>query len=582
MYSSITATGRIGASCLLLLTTGCQFMHSDRLNDAAVSVRMGRDPESLAPFGVNNQTAIDALNLMTPSLLMPETSTIQIAPYLVEDNPEITSIGDSLSILSYRVRPQAKWNTGKPVLGADIAFTLKVFSNPDLPASKEKLLLSFIKEVQLDKRDPLRFSIICRGRSADAALTIGDVPIIPEAGLDPAKELRRFSMSDLRHPITAASLVMARIAARYDRLEINRHPERLPSCGPYRLTKWVPDSILSFKRQEEWWGEEIKGTHAVRFEAHPTQIDYLIISDEDRAGKALRGGKLDVYPHMPVKLFNELRHTPSASSKLSFYLEPTYDVIYAGFNNSRPALADAATRRALAHLFDPSYINQLNESGDEWLTVGVISPADSEHYNDSLPLWPHSSAYAVKGLRAAGWRTPTTGAGGWYRNGIRLQLEIPYRVGETVHEQVAKQLATEAREIGIPVVLYPLPAAELHNLLRQGKFDVFVQSLKGSPFGVNFKGVFSRAAIGTNNFTRFGTAESDKLIEALADAESPADRKRLVRKFQAMMQQQMPIVPLFVSMNRIAANRQLTDLHVNKLKPGYQVSASRWRELEEE
>jgi peptide/nickel transport system substrate-binding protein len=554
-------------------------MHTERASDAAVSVRMARDPESLAPFGVSNQAAIDALNLMTPSLLMPETSTVQIAPYLVEGHPKIRWQGDSLTILSYRLRSQARWNTGEPVLATDIAFTYKMFYNPELPVEKEHLLLSFLKDVRLDPRDPRRFSFVCRGNSSDNALTVGDMAIVSEAGLDPSKELRKFSMEQLRNPSTAATLVMARIAARYQKLELNRHPENLPTCGPYRLTKWQSDSVLSFTRQETWWGEELPG---VRFTANPKQINFLIISDETLAGRALRKGAVDVYPHMPVKLFNELRHTPSASSKLTFYLEPTYDVIYAGYNTGRPALADAATRQALAYLFDPSYINQLNESGDEWLTVGCISPADSEHYNDSLSLWPYSPSYAVRALRAAGWRLSNRKGGGWWRGGTMLKLDVPYRIGDTVHEQVAKQLATSAREIGIPVELYPIPAAELHTLLRKGKFDVFIQTLKGSPFGLNFKGVFSRAAIGSNNFTQFGTAESDQLLDELAAAEQPAERRRLVHRFQAMMRTQMPIVPLFVSMNRIASSRWLTDLHVNSLKPGFQVTASRWKPIKEE
>jgi peptide/nickel transport system substrate-binding protein len=38
------------------------------------------------------------------------------------------------------------------------------------------------------------------------------------------------------------------------------------------------------------------------------------------------------------------------------------------------------------------------------------------------------------------------------------------------------------------------------------------------------------------------------------------------------MQQEMPLVPLFVLPNRLVANRRITGLHVGSIKPGYSVT----------
>ena len=78
--------------------------------------------------------------------------------------------------------------------------------------------------------------------------------------------------------------------------------------------------------------------------------------------------------------------------------------------------------------------------------------------------------------------------------------------------------------------------------------------------------------MGEGNLTGFGTPASDHLIEAVATA-SPDQKPRLLRKFQAMLQTEAPLVPLFYLPMRIIASRQLTNLHVSGLKPGYAATA---------
>lgn len=572
MRSYLITIGRAGAGALLLFSLGCQSMHGEKPSDAPVRVRWSRDPESLSPFGAPNQYAIDALNLLTPCLVLPEISTQRVAPYLVEKLAHVTRRGDSLTVLTYQLRAGAVWDNGQPVLATDVAFTYKLLSNPYLPINKERQLLSFLTDIELNPRDPRSFALICRGAAGmNYEMSAGDIAIMAEAGLDSTRELRAYSMQQLRQPSAEARAVQLRIATSFQRADLAHHPNNLPSCGPYRLAEWQPERSLRFTRSPTWWGTGLN-SRDLRFAARPREIQYLIIPDETKAVRALEQGDLDVYPQLTAELFDKLRHTPSASSKLSFSLQPTYDVVFAGFNTRRPNLADAATRRALAHLFNPALLN--GQSGEEWLTVGFISPADQQHYNDSLPLWPHSPRRAVQGLQAAGWRL---GGTGWQRAGQRLSLVLSYRQGESVHEQVAKQFAEAAKEIGVPVSILPTQGTQMHWLLAHGEFDLYIKTSKGNPFGFDFKPVFSVASIGESNYTGFGNAKSELLLNQLATASDPRIQKRLLWKFQDMIREEMPVVPLFVPLNRVAANRLLSGLHVNSLKPGFTVGAIEWQ-----
>jgi peptide/nickel transport system substrate-binding protein len=208
--------------------------------------------------------------------------------------------------------------------------------------------------------------------------------------------------------------------------------------------------------------------------------------------------------------------------------------------------------------------------------VGLISPTDKARYNDSLTLIPYDVAGAEALLRRAGW---LRGAQGWTRGGAAkpsLHLVLRYRPDESVFETIALQFREAASRLGIPVELRPTESGALNGALHTGDFDVYLRTLKGNPFAFNFAPILHSKAVGEGNLTGFGTPASDKLIEAVAAADSPAHQARLLRRFQALMQEQMPLVPLFFLPTRLAASRQLAGVQAFDLKPGYVATTLSW------
>jgi peptide/nickel transport system substrate-binding protein len=352
---------------------------------------------------------------------------------------------------------------------------------------------------------------------------------------------------------------------------------KLLGSGPYQLTAWKKDRYLSFRRKPHWWADRLVNPPFV-LRARPPQIQFVIIPDPVTASLALQRGDLDLYPQMPAPEFDRLRRSPTARAVLNFYQATSYDIMYAGFNTRRPALADALTRQALGHLFDAAGLLRATQLGQGQRTVGMIHPSNRADYNDSLALLPFAPAKAAALLRQAGWQQEAGPAGGWQRRDPKgrpqlLRLQLRYRTGESAFEVIALQFRAAAAQLGIPVILQPTEAAVYTSSLQAGDFDVYVRVLKGNPFVFNFAPILHSRAVGAGNLLGFGTPASDRLIEAVAAADSPINRARLLRRFQAMMQDEAPLVPLFFMANRIAANRELTGLHVSGIKPGYAITA---------
>ena len=557
------------------LLCGCD---SNRGGSASIKIRWAHDPETLDPLLLANQTAIDVNNLLNLSLLQADLSTQKIAPALAEALPAVQLEGDSLMRLRYGIRPAAAWDDGRPVLASDVAFTLKLMFCPGVPNEMARRQYRFIQAVLADPQDPRRFSFVCKGQALDYMKASGDFFILSEAALDPRGQLRRFTLAELqKRPATAPpDSALRAVAGRYAAADPGQWPAHLPGCGPYQLVKWEKDRYLTLRRKPHWWADKVRPTPFV-LQARPPQLEYVVIPDAAAATLALRRGDLDIYPQMPTSAFARLRASAASQATLQFYSTSSYDVVTVGFNTRRPRLADALTRQALTRCFDAKGLLNATERGGGQAAVGFVSPNDRINYNDSLAPLPFDPSSAAALLGRAGWRRGTAEAG-WFRPGPQgekqqLRLTMRYRAEEALFGTIALQFQAAAAGIDVPVALQPTESGAFSEALAKGDFDVYVRVLRGNPFMFNFMPLLHSEAAGAGNTSGYTNPEADRLLEAIAGAENLAQRAVLLRRFQTLMQREVPMVPLFFLANRIAASRRLTGLHVSSLKPGYTVTA---------
>jgi ABC-type transport system substrate-binding protein len=227
--------------------------------DTTVKIRWNRDPEDLSPLAQPNQNAVDAANLLHCGLLQLDLSTGIHSPALADSLPLIRLLGDSLTHLRYQIRRTAAWDSGRPILATDVAFTLKLIFCPRLPNEKAKAQISFIRDIKLDSANPRRFTFICRGQAPEFSFESGDFPIISEDALDPRHSLRQFSVASVAatQPDKFIAPALIALAERYQQADLGHHPERLPGCGPYRMTGWETNRFLIFERKAHWWADSL-------------------------------------------------------------------------------------------------------------------------------------------------------------------------------------------------------------------------------------------------------------------------------------------------------------------------------------
>ncbi|MCI1189943.1 ABC transporter substrate-binding protein [Hymenobacter sp. DH14] len=550
----------------LLLLSNCT---ARRDQSDAIRIRWAHDPETLTPLALQNQAAMDASNLMHVSLLQANSQPLAIEPALAAQLPTMARQGDSLTTFRYTIRPAATWDDGRPVLATDVACTLKLMSCPGLPNETARNNFGRIQQIEPDPADPRAFTLICQGQAPDLLLVTGDFFILSEASLDPRHRLRRYSLPALqRWPATRPpDSALQALARHYLAADLANHPERSPGCGPYRLARWEKDRYLSFRRKAGWWGHALSGL-PLALQARAARLDYLVIPDASAANLALRRGDLDVYPQFPAADFQRLTATPTAAVRL--YVSDSYDIALAGFNTRHPVLADARTRQALSRLFDTAGLLRGTQHGSGQRTASLVAPFDRANYNDSLRPVPYDPPGARALLQQAGWQPSATG---WHRPGPKglqqLHLVVRYRAEDALFATAALQFRAAAKALGIGVELLPTESALFGKALAEGDFDVFMRTLRGNPFAINFTPLLHSASPSETNATRFSNPACDRLIDAIANTNDSLARARQLRQLQGLLQWQAPLVPLFFLPNRVAARRDCQGLYVSSLKPGF-------------
>ncbi|WP_460501449.1 ABC transporter substrate-binding protein [Hymenobacter agri] len=535
-------------------------------------IRWAHDPETLAPLAIQSQAALDASNLLHMSLLQVNGQPLAIMPALAEQLPTEERRGDSLTAFRYTIRPTATWDDGRPVLATDVACTLKLMTCPGVANESARNSVSQIQQIEPNPANPRQFTLVCQGQSPELLLLSGDFSVLPEAGLDPQHRLRNYSLPRLRRwPATRPpDSALAAVARHYEQTDLANHPERLAGCGPYRLARWEKNRYLSFQRKPRWWANAVSGL-PLALQAKAPRLDYVILPNAAAAALALRRGTLDVFPQMPAPDFERFRTSPTADVRL--YVSDSYDIALAGFNTQRPALADALTRQALSRLFDTAGLLRGTQHGNGRRTAGLIPPFDRANYNDSLRPVPYDPQGARTLLLQAGWQPPTPTRPGWRRTDRQreqtLQLALRYRSGNELFTTAALQFRAAATALGIAVTLQPTESALFDNALAEGDFDIYMRTLHGSPFAVNFAPLLHSGISSETNSTRFGNPACDRLMDAIAIAHDSPQRVQQLRQLQALLQQQAPLVPFFFLVNRVAARSDCQGLHVSSLKPGF-------------
>jgi peptide/nickel transport system substrate-binding protein len=532
------------------------------------------DADMLNPTNYSDAGAGYILKNIFQSLMEIDFKTLELTPLIAESRPQIEKTPEGGLRITYTIRPEAKWDNGQPITPQDVEFTLKVIKNPKVKNERIRPYYEFITDFVTYPEEPRKFTLVSKTVYILAEASSGDYSILPEYFYDPKGLMKSFTIKGLtlEQDKYANDPKLAEFADDFNSEKRGREKEFISGSGAYKLEEWATGQRIVLTRKESWWGKEVKNGGDY-FAANAPKITYQTINDQTTALVALKAGNLDVMRSIKSKDFATLPESDKFNENFNAHTPVQLAYTYIGLNIRKPQLSDKAVRQALAHLIDVDKQIKIIKYGQAQRVVGPIHPSKKDEYNSDIVAFDYNPEKAKQMLTDAGWKdTDADGVLDKVVNGqkVQMNLEFTYNSGNDERKSTALLLQEDARKVGININVVAQDWSVYLENLKNHKFDVFFGAWVQAPVPNDHKQIFhSESYNDGSNYTGFGSAASDALIDSIRVELDDAKRAAMNKRFQVMLHDESPYIFMYAPTERIAIHKRFTNADPSMMRPGY-------------
>ncbi|WP_422137954.1 extracellular solute-binding protein [Endozoicomonas sp. ALC020] len=480
--------------------------------------------DSLTPF-VDRGSAAAGSDLLYDSLLQrswdePLSKYGLIAQY-IELDPDNRWV-------AYHINPKAHFNDGHKVSASDVKFSFDL-----LREKGSTFYRHFYDDIEkAEVTAPMRVLFTFKNnKNRELPLILGQMPILPEHYWKD----RHFPPSGFEVPVTS---------------------------GPYQVDKINPGRSISYKRDEDYWAQDLAvnrgrynfdrmlfeyyGNESVLLEAmFSNQYDFRLITDPTIWNTQLSENRIKKYRLVQEVIKN---HNPQT--------------LTLAYNTRRPFLKDARVRESLGYAFD---FRQINDhlffgmyrpaesffAGSELAASGIPSPEELKWLNPFQQQLPEalfhepfkvpdsrlasgdrlSMASALRLLKQAGWEIKDN----QQVNAMGEPLVLNALVATEEHEKVLLSIKDGLSRLGITLNVHRIDPLQMVARLRELDFElvlhVYRHTASPGTEQVSFWGSETVDQPGTRNLSGVHSPVVDHIAQLIPSATS---RKELLSMVHAL------------------------------------------------
>jgi peptide/nickel transport system substrate-binding protein len=420
------------------------------------------------------------------------------------ESAELTS--GQPQVVTYRVRPDAVWNSGRPITWEDFQAQWQALDGSD-PAFAVSSTTGYDAVASVE-----------RGTDDKEVVVTFERPFAEWQGL----------FSPL-YPLETN-----RDAATFNE---GWRTEVLDGAGPFRVETidQVAQTIV-LVRNESWWGET-------------PRLDRLIFSVVERSAlaDALANNEIDWYKiGSSVDLYQRAVNLPGVEIRSA--PEPTYN--HVTFNGAPGSIMeDPALRRAIAKGIDREAIGRA--------LIGQITPqvslvqnhifaVGSAGYQDNTGGLGYDPEAARAELDGLGWAPQGEFRA---RDGRELALRYVSTAANPISDTISRAVQQQLAQIGVRVIIEPVPAADFFDqFVRPGNFDLtgFGWQSTSTPFSSS-RSLYAEP-VGDDAQQNYGRVFSPEVLalydQGIAELDEQV-RMDLANQADALIWQQVHHLPLY-------------------------------------
>jgi peptide/nickel transport system substrate-binding protein len=516
-------------------------------------------------------------------LMAKEESSITIAFYLLggrlvefdqDQQKHVPGLAESWKwaddkrTLEVTLRDGLKFSDGHPLTADDVAFTMRALydERTQSPIFRDTMLVGG-KPIETTAADPLHLRMVFPETVAAPEGYLSNVAVLPRHALE-----EEFNKGTLK-----------------DAWSITSDPQRVVSAGPFMVESVTPGESVRLKRNPNYWKKDSAGN----------QLPYLdslvieVVADMNNAVAQLQQNSIDIIDRVRPSDYAALVN--QQGSVRAYDLGPGLGTDYIWFNlnegeqNGKPIVdpvkrawfADARFRRAVAHAIDRNSIATSNLQGLATPLYSFVSPGNRAWAATDIPHAEYDLAKARALLQDAGFTVRGTAEAPelFDPKGNRVEFSLIVPVENQQRVDMATVIQEDLRRLGIEMRPAPIEFQALTARWSQS-YD-YEAVLLGA-------GVSDPDPSSYTNFLQSGggnhqwypkepkpatewEARLDQLDTEQAHELDPARRKAIFREIQAIIAEQLPIIPIVARHITSAANTR-----IGNYRPGTILPYSLW------
>ena len=443
---------------------------------------------------------------------------------------ESIEVPEDRSWVIFTLRPEARWQDGKPVTADDVIFSLETLRKEGRPFFR-----FYYKNVaKTEKLGPHKVKFTFGGgENRELPLIMGQLPILPKHFFD-GKDFTKTIL------------------------------EPIPGSGPYRFKSFEAGRSVTYERVRDYWGANL-AINKGKYNADRIRIDYY--RDATVALEAFKSGEYDFRVENTAKVWATGYDSPGLRDGL-FKTEEIRHEIPTGmqgfaFNLRKPIFQDPKVRRALAFAFDFEWTNknlfygqyartQSYFSNSELAASGLPSPEELkilEPFRAQVPPEVFTKPYSVPSTDGSGRLRTNLRQGvnllkeaGWVIKNKKLvnaktgePMTFEMLLSSPAFERIVLPFKRNLARLGIEMSVRTVDTAQYRKRTDDFDFDMIVQSFGQSLSPGNeqrdFWGSDAAGRPGSRNTIGIKDPAVDKLVDLIISA---PDRESLITRTRAL------------------------------------------------
>lgn len=519
------------------------------------------DPKTFNPITASEMSSMDITYRINSGLLLVDSPTEQPRPGICES----WSVEPDNKTWTFHMRKGLRWSDGQPLTADDVVFTWNdIIYNTNIDNVTRDQFQIDGKFFTVTNLDDLTVRVVTPDVYAPFLEFFGVVPIMP------------------RH-ILAKSVADKTFLAAY---AVNTPASQVVGCGPFRLKDFKQGQYVVMERNPYFWEVDSNGT---RLPYADTAI-YEIVPDMNAMSLKFLNGEVDL---QEVVRPEEYEHFKTESAKGKFRvldLGPSAERDMLTFNQNpennpqtgKPRIDPVKSkwfrntkfRQAISYAIDRDAIVNSALAGLGAPFYGFCQPGATNWYNPNLMKYPHDLAKAKALLAEIGIKDRGDGTL-VDSDGNVVAFTLNTNAGNDRRSKSSVIIQEDLKRLGIQVTFQPLEFNTLISRFTDSQdYDCILLGWAGGPadpaysmnilpsYGFNHEWYRSQKKPSTD-----WEARIDYLMNAQLKTMDHDERKKYYDEVQAILAEQMPMIPTTSRTAFAAARTGLENVRGTTLDP---------------